>query len=144
MNLRNLLLVAGVGLIVSASAFAADVTVKAAGFHGQKGKAIVYLWKPGADGFPSKTENAAVNKTVEITPTGITVTFSDVAPGTYAVTITHDENENGKLDTGFMGKPKEGYGASNNPQNKITAPSFDQCKFDVAAAGKSVDITMRY
>lgn len=126
------------------SAFAGDVTVKSEGYHGQKGKAIVYLWKPGTDGFPNKTENAATSQTVAITPAGVTVTFKDVAPGTYAVTITHDENENGKMDTGFMGKPKEGYGASNNPQNKLTPPSFEQCKFDVAAAGKTVDLTMRY
>jgi uncharacterized protein (DUF2141 family) len=43
-----------------------------------------------------------------------------------------------------MGKPKEGYGTSNNPQNKITAPSFDQCKIDVTAAPKTVEIGMRY
>ena len=70
--------------------------------------------------------------------------FNDVAPGVYAVSTTHDENSNNKMDTGFMGKPKEGYGASNNPQNKLSAPSFDQCKITVDASGKSVDIELRY
>jgi uncharacterized protein (DUF2141 family) len=144
MKIRSLLPLAAIALLATVQAFAADVTVKSTGYHGQKGKAIVYLWKPGAEGFPSKTENAVVSKTVDITPAGVTVTFSDVAPGTYAISITHDENENGKMDTGFMGKPKEGYGASNNPQNKLSAPSFDQCKFDVPASGKTVEITMRY
>jgi len=144
MKIRNLLPLVALFALASVEAFAADVTVKATGFHNQTGKAIVYLWKPGSDGFPSKVENAMVNKTVDITPAGVTVTFSDVPPGTYAATITHDENGNGKLDTGFMGKPKEGYGTSNNPTNKLSAPSFDQCKFDVAASGKTVEITMRY
>ena len=43
-----------------------------------------------------------------------------------------------------MGKPKEGYGASNNPQNKLSAPSFDQCKFNVDQGGKSIGIALRY
>jgi uncharacterized protein (DUF2141 family) len=39
--------------------------------------------------------------------------FPGVAPNTYAVSVFHDENSNGKLDTNFMGIPREGVGASN-------------------------------
>ena len=38
----------------------------------------------------------------------------DIPPGTYAVKLHIDENENGKLDTNFLGIPKELYGISNN------------------------------
>ena len=38
----------------------------------------------------------------------------DIPPGTYAVKLHIDENENGKLDTNFIGIPKEQYGISNN------------------------------
>ena len=38
----------------------------------------------------------------------------DIPPGTYAVKIHIDENENGELDTNFLGIPKEQYGISNN------------------------------
>lgn len=38
----------------------------------------------------------------------------EIPPGTYAVKIHIDENENGKLDTNFLGIPKEQYGISNN------------------------------
>ena len=144
MKLTTLLSFAVVFSLAAGSAFAGDVTVKSVGYHNQKGKAIVYLWKTGADGFPKKVENSSVHKTVEITPAGVTVTFSDVAPGSYAVTVTHDENENGKMDYLLGTKPKEGYGASNNPQNAMSAPTFEQCKFDVTAAAKAIDITMRY
>ena len=40
--------------------------------------------------------------------------FFDIPPGTYAVKLHIDENENGKLDTNFIGIPKEQYGISNN------------------------------
>jgi uncharacterized protein (DUF2141 family) len=48
------------------------------------------------------------------------------------------------MDTGFMGKPKEGYGASNNPKNKMSAPTFEQCKFTLDQSGKTIDIEMKY
>ena len=38
----------------------------------------------------------------------------DIPSGTYAVKLHIDENENGKLDTNFLGIPKEQYGISNN------------------------------
>ena len=40
----------------------------------------------------------------------------DIPPGTYAVKLHIDENENGELDTNFLGIPKEQYGISNNIQ----------------------------
>ena len=130
-------------LIGGSAAFAGDVTVKVSGFKNETGNAIVYLWT-AAEGFPGKTDKASTSKTVPIKGTSVTVVFPNVAPGTYAVSVTHDENSNGKMDTGFLGKPKEGYGASNNPQNKLSAPSFDQCKVTVDAGGKNVDIDLRY
>jgi uncharacterized protein (DUF2141 family) len=125
------------------AAVAADVTVKMTGFRNQTGPALVYLWK-APDGFPKDTDKAAVTKKVQIEGTAVTAVFTNVDPGTYAVSVTHDENSNGKMDTGFMGKPKEGYGASNNPKNKMSAPNFDQCKFAVDQSGKTLDIEMKY
>jgi len=40
--------------------------------------------------------------------------FEDIPPGTYALVVIHDENMNGKLDTNWVGIPKEGYGFSND------------------------------
>jgi uncharacterized protein (DUF2141 family) len=40
--------------------------------------------------------------------------FPGVTPGTYAISVFHDENSNGKLDTNLLGIPREGVSASNN------------------------------
>ena len=49
-----------------------------------------------------------------------------IPPGTYAVKLHIDENENGKLDTNFLGIPKEQYGFSNNgPFLNFKAASFN-------------------
>ena len=68
--------------------------------------------------------------------------FKNVPAGSYAVLLTHDENDNGKLDTNLVGMPVEGYGFSNNPQ-VMRKPTFDEARVDVPAAGAAIDITLR-
>jgi uncharacterized protein (DUF2141 family) len=43
----------------------------------------------------------------------------------------HDSNSNQKLDTNWIGIPKEGYGFSNNAKATLGPPSFDQVKFNL-------------
>ena len=54
-----------------------------------------------------------------------------VASGVYAVSVFHDENGNGKLDTGFMGIPSEGFGASNDAPEKFGPPKYADARFAV-------------
>jgi uncharacterized protein (DUF2141 family) len=49
--------------------------------------------------------------------------FEDIPPGTYALAVIHDENMNGKLDTNWLGIPKEGYGFSNAVKAMRGAPT---------------------
>ena len=51
----------------------------------------------------------------------------DIPPGTYAIKLHIDENENGKLDTNFLGIPKEQYGTSNN----VLFLDFDSSSFNI-------------
>ena len=64
-------------------------------------------------------------------------------PGDYAVSLIHDENGNGKLDTNFLGIPKEGVGFSQNPKISFGPPSYVASKFDMAA-DKTESIRMKY
>jgi uncharacterized protein (DUF2141 family) len=57
--------------------------------------------------------------------------FENVPAGVYAVMVFHDANNNRKLDQGFLGIPKEGYGASQNKLPFASAPSFDDNKFSL-------------
>ena len=70
--------------------------------------------------------------------------FPDLSPGTYAVSTYHDENGNGKLDTNFIGKPKEGTGASNDAKGSMGPAKFDGAKFDLETRDKSMVIHMIY
>jgi uncharacterized protein (DUF2141 family) len=65
----------------------------------------------------------------------------ELAPGDWAVALTQDTNDNGKLDKNMLGIPTEPYAFSNNVRPRIAAPKFDECKFTVNGPGKVVSIT---
>jgi uncharacterized protein (DUF2141 family) len=71
------------------------------------------------------------------------VIFEDLPAGTYAISIHHDENANGKFDTS-LGMPKEGYGMSNNPKIGLSMPKWAACKFDVATGEQTIEIKAKY
>ncbi len=60
--------------------------------------------------------------------------FDDVPKGVYAISLYHDENDNGKLDTNFLGIPKEDTGASNNAPANFGPPTWEDAKFKITEA----------
>lgn len=62
----------------------------------------------------------------------VTLTFENVKPGTYAVMVLHDENENNRMDFESNGMPKESYGMSGNAM-VMGPPTFNDAKFEVAS-----------
>ena len=125
-------------LLATQAANAADLHVKVEGITQPKGmlSALLVNSKEAWDG-----KSAPVGmRRVEITATGfIELTFDGLAPGNYAIRLMHDENGNGKLDRNQMGMPIEGYGYSNNPR-VMRAATFEEARFSVPAAGKSIQI----
>ena len=70
-------------------------------------------------------------KIVKVTAETLTVEIDSIPAGEYAVSLFHDENDNGKLDRGAYGIPTEKYGSSNNAEGKMGPPTFKECKFIV-------------
>ena len=68
---------------------------------------------------------------VEIKNSSEVVVIKDLPMGTYAVSMYHDKNSNGECDRNFFGIPKEPYGFSNNFKPKFSAPTFEDCKFEL-------------
>lgn len=77
----------------------------------------------------------------EIKDGKVTATFTNVAPGTYAILALHDANDNGKMDYEPNGMPSESYGTSNNIMS-AGPPSFDDTKFEVADKDLEIIITL--
>ena len=63
-----------------------------------------------------------------------------IPPGTYAIGVYIDENDNDKLDTNLLGIPKEQYGFSNNAK-AFGIPKFEAASF-VIDTNKNVQISL--
>jgi uncharacterized protein (DUF2141 family) len=69
--------------------------------------------------------------------------FDDVPYGDYAVRVFHDENSNEKLDTNFVGFPKEKFGFSNDATGRFGPPDFEQAVFRLETDEATIEIEMR-
>jgi uncharacterized protein (DUF2141 family) len=87
---------------------------------------------------PATTESAAES------PTAARVTFEDLALGTYAVSVWHDENEDNQLNTGSFGIPTEGFGFSQNPVIQTSAPDFSEAAVVVVSPDSATQIDLIY
>ena len=67
------------------------------------------------------------------------ITIGNVAFGTYAMAIFHDENNNGELDKNMFGIPKEPYAFANWPKSKWRAPFYEELSFDFLETNQVVN-----
>ena len=88
-----------------------------------------------------KGKGGIQNSETSIEGNTITVTYTNVLPGEYAVMGVHDENENKQMDFELNGMPKESYGMSNNPV-LYGPPTFADAKFKVE--NEDQNITIRF
>ncbi|MVN74788.1 DUF2141 domain-containing protein [Hymenobacter sp. HMF4947] len=61
--------------------------------------------------------------------------------GDWAVALSQDLNNNGKMDRNFLGIPSEPYAFSNNVRPHFSAPKFDECKFQVTGQAETITIS---
>lgn len=89
-----------------------------------------------ADGWPDGEGKAFKLITQKVSTSGVQVISVSVPPGTYAISMYHDENDNKKIDKNWVGYPTENFGFSNSVKVTIAAPKFAECSFVVSAAKK--------
>jgi uncharacterized protein (DUF2141 family) len=58
--------------------------------------------------------------------------------------VFHDENSNGKLDTNFMGIPREGVGASNNAKGHLGPLKINDAAFQLSGGRVDLKIKINY
>jgi len=117
-----------------------SLAVTVTGLHSADGQLIACLWKD-KQGFPSCNKSRSARRVVvPVSGTVMHLTFPEVPAGSYAVTVHHDENNDGRMQHNFIGMPKEGVGISNNPGGM---PGFAKSLIDVGAEGR-ITIKMKY
>lgn len=112
----------------AASAQSSTLTVQVTNVKNIRGKILFALFNR-AEGFPETHQKAfRLHEAIPVKGT-TTVTFDNLPHGTYALAVFHDENLDAKLNTNFVGIPKEPYGFSNNARPAFSAPGFRDASF---------------
>lgn len=118
---------------------AATLTVHVKGLRQVNGQLLLAVH--GGEENYSKQTNPAALRRIEIKENPTSVVIPDLPAGDYVVSLIHDSNNNGKLDTNFVGMPTEGWGFSNNVGAR-GRPSYSEAKFTVADTGADITIQL--
>lgn len=119
------------------------IHVEISGLRSDKGQVLCALFS-SADAFPTKADKAVARQTAKIAERQGVCDFAAVVPGTYAVSVVHDENSNGKLDRNFIGMPREGVGASNDAKGHMGPPKFGAASFPYKGGRLDLKIHVNY
>jgi uncharacterized protein (DUF2141 family) len=119
------------------------IVVEITGFNNSDGQVGVLLFSR-EEGFPMDHQQAVKKIFAGIDRNTCRITLENIPYGTYAVSVFHDENADGKLKQNFIGIPKEGIGASRNPRIRFGPPRFKEARFTVDSKELRLPITMRY
>jgi uncharacterized protein (DUF2141 family) len=95
-------------------------------------------------GFPKDSSAALQRRWCPVANSASTCAFDPIPAGVYAIACFHDENKNGKLDTGLFGIPTEGTVASNHAKGFMGPPSFDKAKFSFLGLASELQMRMGY
>ena len=120
-----------------------DVRVAITGLRSTKGVVLACMTSDPARFPRCRGDKAAYRISV---PAGKadSLDFPAVAPGTYAIALLHDENDNGKADRVLGMMPREGFGFSRDAKVHMGPPAFGEAAFSVGNAPVSQTIHMRY
>lgn len=76
-------------------------------------------------------KEAAVSGGAAIDSSAMTFVVEGLQSGGYAVSIFHDKDDDGELNTNFIGIPTEPYAFSNNAKGRFGPPNFEDCLFEL-------------
>ncbi len=111
------------------------IALSVSSFDHDKGKLLVLLYDR-EDGFPTKPDKAARRLVAPIVDKKVELEIPALGPGEYALSVVHDENDNGRLDSNLIGIPKEPVGVSNNAKGSFGPPKWKDAKFAVQAGSR--------
>jgi uncharacterized protein (DUF2141 family) len=137
-----------IGLLAAclgAGACAATLNVEVVGAKNDQGHVAVAVFA-APEGFP-KDDGRAIRRLrapIDAARRSSTVTLADLPAGEYAVSVFHDDDDSGVLETNFFGLPLKGYGFSNNPRPAMRAARFEEARFALPETGRTIRVELGY
>lgn len=149
------MLILSLGLLAATSAVAQDaeppaeanpadeIIVEISGLENDQGQIGCRIFSK-EDGFPDKKDKADEQLYSKPKSKKGGCTFKGYKPGTYAISVMHDLDSSGDLDTSIVGRPKEPWGVSNDaPAHRFGPPEFEECTFKYQGGKKIIKIKLQ-
>ena len=120
-----------------------DVTVTVTNLRNEDGVVRACMTRD-EDRFPRCQDSTQGYRAVVPAGEATTLRFHNVTPGTYAIALLHDENEDGRANRVLGMMPREGFGFSNDAPVSMGPPEFEDAAIEVGATSLRQTIRMRY
>jgi uncharacterized protein (DUF2141 family) len=121
---------------------AAQLEVALDGFRNHSGQVRLCLTRDPRFFPDCKGDPSALHLTAPVARAS-GLSFAALPSGDYALSVFHDENGNGRLDT-FARIPREGFGFSRNPAIRFGPPRFAEARFQVAGQAVRQNVHINY
>jgi uncharacterized protein (DUF2141 family) len=92
-------------------------------------------------GFPD--DGTKAYKTWKFIPSD-QIVLDNIPPGTYALSLLHDLDNDLKMSYNFVGFPKDGYSASPNGGQRFSKPVFEKSTFTHSRSGTELYLQIHY
>ncbi len=117
--------------------------IKVEGIRNNNGLIGISIYN-SSSGFPNDQSKSLKTEFVTIKNNTVEITVDSLTQGYYAISAFHDENSNRKMETNWIGIPKEGVGVSNNAKGSFGPPKFNDAKFYFNKQEQTIILTLTY
>jgi len=118
----------------------ADIRLHFSGIKTQKGEILIAMFN-NETGFPEDGSKAF--KTWKFSPAS-TITLQNIPPGTYAITLLHDLDNNQKMTFNLFGIPKDGYSSTPDGGPRFSKPKYKSSLFQHSSKPTDLNLKMHY
>ncbi|WP_262692351.1 DUF2141 domain-containing protein [Kordiimonas aestuarii] len=131
---KSLMALSLAGIMLGAvPAGAADLTVKIGNIREAKGNILIAVYDTPENFLRPGGMTAGMK--LQAATEGVSHTFAGLEAGTYAVSVFHDVNGDGKLESNYMGVPQEPVGMSRDARGSFGPPAFTDAAFTLPQGG---------
>lgn len=122
---------------------AAKLQVEITGVRNDRGVLLISLYNQ-EEGFPDNPSRSISKRMLKSAAGKVITEWSELAAGSHAIAVLHDENSDGKMNTNLIGIPIEGFGFSNNKLGLAGPPSFQRASIELKRGFNKTIIKLRY
>lgn len=136
----SLLTALALACALAAPAHAVEMEVEVSGLTQSEGRVMVGVFTDAGTWLKKAVTGGAAEANQQ-KDGRVLIKLQDLPEGSLALSVFHDVNGNGKLDSNAMGIPKEPYGFSNNAAGTFGPPKFEKAQFE-AKPGARVTVQL--